>query len=294
MVERRLGRGLDFFLSSAGAGSGGPASEVQLLEIQSILRNPNQPRLEFSEQELQELASSIRVHGVLQPILVRKKGSSHELVAGERRLRAAQMAGLERIPALVREFSGEASAVAALVENIQRTDLSAIEKAKAFRKLLEMTKGTQEQLAQQIGLDRSTVANLIRLLELPAEVQAAVSRGTLTMGHARALLGLRNGEEQQRVAEEVLRKKLSVRQLEALVASLNAAAPTAPRPVDGPPPKPAKGRPAWVSEIEETLAEALGASVRVRYGRNRSTIQIECGERADFERVYDLLKSLAT
>jgi ParB family chromosome partitioning protein len=187
MVERRLGRGLDFFLSSAAPS--GATAEVLLLEAGSILRNPAQPRQEFPDKELQELAESIRANGILQPILVRKKGASYELVAGERRLRAAQLAGLERIPALVRDLTPESSAVAALVENIQRSDLSAIEKGRAFQKLLEATKGTQETLARQLGMDRSTVANLMRLLELPAEVQAAVSRGTITMGHARALLG---------------------------------------------------------------------------------------------------------
>ena len=290
MVERRLGRGLDFFLSTGSAA--GASDEVHQLELTSILRNPNQPRQEFPEQDLRELADSIRVNGLLQPILVRKKGSSFELVAGERRLRAAQMAGLERIPALVRDLTPEASAVAALVENIQRSDLNAIEKAGAFRRLLETTKATQEDLAKQLGLDRSTVANFLRLLDLPAPVQAAVSRGTLSMGHARALLGLRNHEEQAKVADEIVRKKLSVRQVEELIATLNASAPASATEAAAAKAKPEKGRPVWLNEIEDTLSEAVGAPVSVRYGRKRSRIQIECGPREDFERIYERLKGL--
>lgn len=290
MVERRLGRGLDFFLSSGAAPTS--ADEVQQLECGTILRNPNQPRQEFAEHELKELAESIRSSGLLQPILVRKKGASYELVAGERRLRAAQLAGLERIPALIRDLTPEASAIAALVENLQRSDLNAIEKATAFRKLLDSTKATQEELARQLGIDRSTVANFIRLLELPAPVQQSVSRGTLTMGHARALLGLANHEEQARVAEEIARKKLSVRQVEELIQSLNQSAPTSAEEAKAAKQKPAKGRPVWLNEIEETLSEAIGAPVNVRYGRKRSRIQIECGAREDFERIFERLKSL--
>src|SRR5688572_9059321 len=186
MVEKRLGRGLDFFITSSGT----TGDEVTMLEVAQLVPSPHQPRREFDPGELQELSSSIRASGVLQPILVRKVGGRFEIVAGERRWRAAKMAGLERIPALVRDIADPTAAVVGLVENIQRADLNAMEKARAFDKILKLTKGSQEEIARQVGLDRSSVANFLRLLELPDEVQDLVSRGTLTMGHARALLAL--------------------------------------------------------------------------------------------------------
>lgn len=293
MVERRLGRGLDFFLS--GSQAQGSGDEVQNIEVKSIVRSPYQTRAEFRQEDLNELAESIRVSGLLQPVLVRKKGSQYELIAGERRWRASQIAGLERIPALVRDLSNEAAAAAGLVENVQRADLNAIEKAQGFRRLLQLTKVSQDEIGRQVGLERSTVTNFLRLLELPEEVQNQVSRGTLSMGHARALLGLRSADEQKEVAQAVARKKLSVRQVEELVNTLNANAPaSATDAAKAATQKIPKGRPVWLHEIEETLTEAVGAPVGVRYGRKRSRITIECGPREDFERVYELLKSLLT
>lgn len=262
-------------------------SGVVAVDIKTLAPSPHQPRKEFSADELDQLARSIRATGVLQPILVRQRGDQLEIIAGERRWRAAKLAGLERIPALIREISDDQAAVFGLVENIQRTDLNAIEKALAMQRIQRMTKASQEEVARQVGLDRSTVANLLRLLDLPEDVQAHVSRGTLTMGHARALLGLASPEEQRTVAEAIVRQRLSVRKVEALVQQLQSV---------GTPNRPAKSasgeRPVWVNEIEETLVESLGTSVRVRYGRKRSTIAIECLGREEFERVYELLKSV--
>jgi ParB family chromosome partitioning protein len=281
---------LDFFLSGSG---GGASAEEGLIQIPVGQLEPNrhQPRSDFAPEELERLSASIRATGVLQPILVRKpnkKDERYEIIAGERRWRAAQMAGLERIPALVREVSEEMAAVYGLVENLQRADLNAIEKAKAFRQIQTMIRGSQDDVARQVGLDRSTVANFLRLLELPEEVQAHVSRGTLSMGHARALLGLSDPGEQQVLAEAVLKEKLSVRQVEALVQEMNEPS------TKGSARKPGrKGeRPLWLNEIEETLVEALGTPVHVRYSAKRSRITIECLGRPEFERVYERLKSL--
>lgn len=298
MVERRLGRGLDFFLSDAAPAAPAPGAEPPQdtadVEVSRLVPNPHQPRREFSVAELEQLASSIRANGVLQPILARKVGDQLQIVAGERRWRAAKMVGLERIPAVVREMTDEAAAVISLVENVQRADLNAIEKAQAFRRLQQLLQLSQDDVARRVGLDRSTVANFVRLLELPAAVQTYVSRGTLTMGHARALLALRNADEQRTVAEEVIRKKLSVRQVEELVRSLNEAAPTGPATAGEAkaPMREKAGRPVWVGEVEQTLKDALGSSVAVRYGRKRSRIMIECIGREQFERVYELLKTL--
>jgi ParB family chromosome partitioning protein len=283
MVEKRLGRGLDFFITSPGSAG----DEITMLELSSLTPSPHQPRREFAAGELQELANSIRASGVLQPILVRKVAGRFEIVAGERRWRAAKMAGLERIPALVRDIADPTAAVVGLVENLQRADLNAMEKARAFQKIVQLTKASQEEVARQVGLDRSTVANFLRLLDLPPEVQELVSRGTITMGHARALLALATPEEIGVVATKIAKDRLSVRQVEELVQSLTTATKAA-TPASAP-----KGRPVWVSEIEETLTEALGVPVRVHYGRKRSRITLECGGRDQFERVYELLKSLA-
>lgn len=286
MVERRLGRGLDFFLSEAPRAT----DEVAQIEVGSLVPSPYQPRTEFSDEELAELSESIRASGVLQPILVRKAGKQYEIIAGERRWRAAQRVGLERIPALVREVTDHVAAVWGLVENLQRADLNAIEKAKAFAKIQALTEGTQEDVAKQVGLNRSTVANFQRLLELPDEIQQHVSRGTLSMGHARALLGLPNPDEQRRVADEIILRRLSVRQVEALVQEFGDPKPTEEAPA-APRPGGKKKREPWLVEIEETLAEEIGTPVHIRYSPRRSWITIECLGREEFERVYELLKA---
>ena len=295
MVERRLGRGLDFFLSGS-TEQASVGESVALLDVQALLPNPHQPRREFSAQELEDLAASIRASGVLQPILVRQVGGRHQIIAGERRWRAAKAAGLERIPALVREISDDQAAVFGLVENLHREDLNAIEKARAFKKIQELCNGNQEEVARQVGLDRSTVANFRRLLELPGEVQTYVSRGTLSMGQARALLGLPGAVEQKAAAEKAIRDRLSVRQVEALVQELKAGTPRAEAPPgegsdsSGEPTRKPSAPPIWLREIEDNLREALQAEVSVRYGRKRSRIPIECSGREQFERLYERLR----
>ncbi|MEM7199898.1 MAG: ParB/RepB/Spo0J family partition protein [Planctomycetota bacterium] len=287
MVERRLGRGLDFFLSGLSKTQATDEGVLQV-EVSSLAPNPHQPRRHFDPEELASLARSIRATGILQPILVRPAGEGYEIIAGERRWRAAQEAGLERIPALVREVADEAVAVFGLVENLQRADLNAIEKALALRKIRDLAKASQDEVARQVGLDRSTVTNFLRLLELPKEVQEFVSRGTITMGHARAILGLPGKDEMIAVAQEVVRRRLSVRQVEALVQDVNAKTPQAGRKRGAK----SKERPVWVAEIEETLGDVIGAPVAVRYGNRRSKITIECRGREQFEAVFERLKSL--
>lgn len=310
MVDRRLGRGLDFFLSRDKAGGsaeasaspaagepqaqvgGGAAEGLLMVELGQLVPNPDQPRQEISDEQLNELAASVRSAGVLQPILVRPADQGgYQIVAGERRFRAARRAGLERVPVVVRDITDEQSAVFALVENLQRADLNPLEKARAFRSLQSKLKCSQEEVARQVGFERSTVANFMRILDLPEAVQAHVSRGTLSMGQARALLGL-PGDEIEAAADHVIRSKLSVRQVEQFVKdSLAAASATGPE-VDKKPVKDAKGRPIWLTEIEENLVEALSTPVQVKYGRKRSKIVIECSGREEFERVYEMLKKV--
>ncbi|MCR9244434.1 MAG: ParB/RepB/Spo0J family partition protein [bacterium] len=302
MVDRRLGRGLDFFLSGGRGGAKGkpgaeetPAekdSDTLELDVKLLEPNPDQPRGPIDPEELRELAASIQSNGILQPILARKAGERYQIVAGERRWRAAQIAKLTKVPVLVREISDDDSAVFALVENVQREDLNAIEKAKAFQQLQGKLEATQEQVAKRVGLTRSSVTNFLRLLELPAAVQEHVSRGTLAMGHARSLLGLVDKELIVPMADEAIRGTWSVRALEERVREANEATTQPDKPAKTSGGKGSKNRPVWLKELEETLMDNLATPVNIRYGRKRSQIQIECGSREEFERIFERLKNV--
>lgn len=311
MVDRRLGRGLDFFLSGGrGAAAGSTPAEVapsvtaaatppkapagdETLMVQVALLGPSpyQPRKDIAAAELAELAESIKASGILQPILARRVGDRFEIVAGERRWRAAQLAGLERVPVLVRPITDDESAVFGLVENIQREDLNAIEKAKGFQLLMQKLKATQEEVAKRVGMERSTVANFLRLIDLPEEVQAHVSRGTLSMGHARTLLGLVDRDSMVKFADECIRQAWSVRALEQQVKDANQALTQPAAAANGKPAGAKKARPVWLNELEESLVDALSTTVAIRYGRKKSQIVIECAGREEFERVFQRLKN---
>ncbi len=220
-----LGRGMAALLSNAPApstvGPGGSAGRGLLqLPIEAIERNPGQPRKRFDEKKLEELALSIQEHGIVEPILVRKQGTRYRILAGERRWRAAQRAGLKEVPALVREVSDTEAFEIALIENIQRADLNAIEEAEAYDLLVREHGLTQEEVSKRVGKERSTVANALRLLRLPEEVREAVRGGQLEMGHARALLSLEGADKIRQAAQRVVREKLSVRATESLVRLL--------------------------------------------------------------------------
>ena len=304
MVDRRLGRGLDFFLSGgrsahatpAKGGSGAadsgttpaktPGEEVVMADVQKLVPGPYQPRKQMAETELKSLSDSIRASGILQPILVRRVGDRLEIIAGERRWRAAQLAGLSQVPVLVRQITDQDSAVFSIVENLQREDLNAIEKANGFKLLMLKLGATQDDVAKRVGLDRSSVANFLRLLDLPQELQAHVSRGTLSMGHARALLALGSQETMVACGEEAIRLGLSVRDLEARVKALQEASKGGAAKTTGK----SKSRPVWLNELEESLVDALGTPVTIRHGRKRSQIVIDCAGREEFERVFQRLK----
>ncbi|HEX9051850.1 MAG TPA: ParB/RepB/Spo0J family partition protein [Anaeromyxobacter sp.] len=219
-----LGRGMAALLSNAPPPSSNvaaiPGRALLMLPVEAIERNPRQPRKQFEEAKLEELAASIRAHGVMAPILVRKEGGRYRIVAGERRWRAAQRAGLAEVPAVVREASEKEAFELALVENLQRADLNAIEEAEAYEVLLESHRLTQEQIAERVGKDRSTVANALRLLKLPDDVRDLVRGGELDMGHARALLGVEDADQIRKLAQRAVREGLSVRATEALVRLL--------------------------------------------------------------------------
>jgi ParB family chromosome partitioning protein len=257
MNKPRLGLGLDALLGSDPAPVAIAESRrdgVADLPLAEIRPNPWQPRAAFDEEDLRSLAASIRASGVIQPVVVRRSAPGYELVAGERRFRAAKLAGLAAIPAVVRDVDERSMLVLALVENLQRRDLNAIEKAKALRQLMQMNTWTQEQAAESVGLSRPTVANFLRLLELPAEAQEAVSRGTLTMGHARALLATSNAALQRQLLKRIVDEDLSVRVVEKIVAG--AAPAKAGRPA-------ARRKDPAVEDLEQRLTQFFGTRVEL-------------------------------
>lgn len=312
MVDRRLGRGLDFFLSG-GRKSANPKAttplrdkvapdalaaveeageHVRMIPVGQLKPNPYQPRRDMDEAELKTLAESIRTSGILQPILARQVGKTFEIVAGERRWRAAQLAKLTEVPVLCRELSDNDSAVFALVENLQREDLNAIEKARGIRLLMDQMKATQEQVAKQVGLERSTVANFLRLLDLPASIQAYVSRGTLSMGHARTLLALPDHKIMEKTADQAIKQGMSVRATEARVKELLVAIAGGPElGQKGAKATKKKARPVWLNELEENLIEVLGTPVAIKYGRKRSQIVIACSSQKELDRIFTRLKN---
>lgn len=278
-MERRLGRGLGSLLSSEPAQQE-PRAEIQIAKIRP---NPFQPRRTFATEALAELQSSIRVHGVLQPVVLRTAPGGYELIAGERRWRAAQAVGLKSLPAVVRDnVSDQAMLELALIENLQRSDLDPIEKAMGFRQLIDQGL-TQDQVAEQVGMQRSTVANFLRLLELSANVQKTITEGLLTMGHARALLGLSEKSRQDELCALAIRKGLSVRDVEGRVRELQGRSTEKVKPISPPPPP-------WVREMESKMRSHLGTKVQVKNGEGyQGSIVVEYHGRDDLDRLYSLL-----
>jgi len=280
-MERRLGRGLGSLLTKPA-----PTDQQSSLELDRIRPNPFQPRITFDPEGLEELKSSIEAHGVLQPIVVRVappdgNGDAYELISGERRCRASRLAGKTTIPAVVRSgVRDDEMLELALVENVQRRDLDPMERARGFRQLIDSANLTQEQVAQRVGLQRSTVTNHLRLLELPELVQDAVAQGMLSMGHARALLGVEDADSQTALLEATVRGDLSVREVEKRVRALRA-------PVAETVSKEAKGREErapWISEIESRLRQSLGTKVHLKNGAEyRGQIVIDYYDQASLE-----------
>ena len=279
MVPKRgLGRGLGALLSSS-PGDGETLIEVPLGEVTP---NPNQPRKSFSPAGLDELAASIKTSGVLQPIVVRRTGHGYELIAGERRWRAAGQAGLERIPVIVREATDAESLELALVENLLREDLNPIEEADAYNKLLAQFGWTQEELSEKIGKDRSSIANSLRLLRLPDTIQDDLKAGRLTMGHARALLALPLPSDQLKLRDEILRHSWSVRATEEGV-NLRRAVKTVRR-----------RRSAELAALEDALQQALMTRVKIIGHDRRGRIEITYATGEELERIASTLTNGST
>ena len=275
MNKRGLGRGLGALLGSEPEAS--PTEPSLEIPLDRVHPNPRQPRKHFDPAALAELTESIRASGVIQPIVVRRDGDDYELIAGERRLRAARQAGLEKIPAVVREVTDAQSLELALVENLLREDLNPIESAEGYRQLLADFGWTQEQLGQRIGKDRSSIANALRLLKLPAPIQDDLRSGSLTMGHALSLLSLTTPEEQMKLREQILAHSWSVRATEADVKRRRTGAAAAPR------------RSAELAAFEQALQRALQTRVRIVGNDKRGRIEIVYATPEELERLGGLL-----
>lgn len=269
-----LGRGLNALISEANAETGNEPEAV--LSISEIVRNPNQPRKTFDEDKLAELADSIRQNGVLQPILVRRKGQKYEIVAGERRYQASKLAGLKEIPAVVREIDDDKVFQLALIENLQRSDLSPIEEAKGYKQLLTSQSLTQEELAKILSKSRSAIANTLRLMDLPVEVQHMMEQGLLTAGHARAILAVPSEEGRIKLAKKVVTESLTVRQTENL-APLFSVEHTETRT--------RVAAPQSFKRAARELRKMLDTNVKVKQVRGKNKIEIEFKDEDELARI---------
>ncbi len=288
-----LGRGLAEIIAqgvrpSSGETAPAPsAGGVRQIPLAQVVANPRQPRLHFIEEPLEELVASIREHGVLQPISVRSRGDQFEIIAGERRFRACQKAGLAAIPAIVRSVTDVEAYELSLIENLQREDLDPVEEARGYHRLAEDFSLTQEQIAQKVGKNRATVANAMRLLDLPGEIQSYLSQGRLSSGHAKAILSLPDAEGQVRVAQDLIKQGLNVRQTERLIARLRAPAPggrpRAERPAAG------GEQPTHLKALEEALQQKLGTRVQIRASGNGGHIEIQYYTPGDLDRLLQIL-----
>ncbi|MGN7399050.1 ParB/RepB/Spo0J family partition protein [Cytobacillus praedii] len=278
-MAKGLGKGLNAFFTNMETVKEESVQEVRTKELRP---NPYQPRKVFDKEAIEELKQSIIEHGILQPIIVRKSIKGFEIVVGERRFRAAKEAKLETVPVVVRELNEQQMMELAVLENLQREDLSPIEEGAAYQLLMEKLKLTQEELAKRLGKSRPHIANHIRLLSLPPKIQALISEGEISMGHGRALLGLRNKDKLQAVVEKTMKDHLNVRQLEQLIQQLNDV----PRETK----KPVQQKDIFIKERESSLRDRFGTTVTIKQSKNKGKIEIEFFSKDDLDRIIELLE----
>jgi ParB family chromosome partitioning protein len=284
MNKRPLGRGLSALISTGSPPA--DSDEIRDIEIDLIRPSHQQPRTTFDQPRLEELAQSIRTSGIIQPLLVRPRGGLFELVAGERRWRAAQLAGLARIPAIIREIPDEKLLELALIENIQRQELNPIEEANAYKRLIESLNITQEEVAQRVGRDRTFITNYLRILKLPSEIQSLLENEKLSFGHARALLGLADVILQRRYAQKIVKHNWSVRETERRIKNAAQDRPVTSKRI----PKPEDPN---IRSAEAKLRRRLGTQVRILPARAAISgkIEIEYYSSPDLDRLYSILMS---
>ncbi|HQD69956.1 MAG TPA: ParB/RepB/Spo0J family partition protein [Limnochordia bacterium] len=275
MSRQALGKGLRSLIPQSDTLNRNLVSQI---EVDKITANPFQPRKHFDQEKLEELAESIKNHGVLEPIIVRRAGGEYQIVIGERRWRACQLAGLATVPAVVKELSDREMTEMALIENLQREDLNAIEEAEGYQILIDEFSLTQEEVARSVGRKRSSVANALRLLSLEPQIKQMVAEGRLSRGHAKVLLSVNPGKQRMSLAQKVVEEDLSVRQLEKLIQQK---------------PKPGKDkacRDPEVQMVQDELQRLLGTKVRVTYKRGKGKIEIEYYSDDELERIIELLR----
>jgi len=283
MERKALGKGLGALIPEAPVDSSGhKKEEIIYVHAEQVKANPFQPREDFNQQNIDELAQSIKEKGVIQPLLVRRKGDNFELIAGERRLRAAKSMGLKEIPVIVRDVSDQDSLELALIENIQREELNPIEEAHAYQHLMDKFQVTQEKISEVLGKSRVSITNTLRLLKLPHEIQGEMKKGRISFAHGRALLEIEDSNYQRKIAQEIITKGLSVRELESLIKS--ARPKSAKRSIS-------QGqREPLVAILEEQLQHALATKVRVSKRKKRGHITIEFYSPEDLQRIVNVIK----
>ncbi len=282
-MHKALGKGLEALIPGVTL-NGGDVSlseSITHVKLDNIIPNKYQARHYFNEQKIKELAASIQTNGLVHPLLVRRRDDGYELIAGERRWRAAKEAGLADVPAIVKEVNDAEMFELSLVENIQREDLNPLEEAEAYRQLMDNFNLSQEQLAQRIGKDRSSVANMLRLLKLPDEVKTEILNGNVSAGHARAIMGLESLEDQESLAQRITGEKLSVRETEEVVKKLRRISITT-----------TKQKNVHITEAEEELQRALGAHVNIKYRRGKGKIEVKFYSEDDLQRIMNVMKGV--
>jgi len=277
MGKKALGKGLDALISG-GYESDESADSVQSIHVEEIVPNRFQPRKSFDEDKIRELAQSIKENGMIQPIVVRRIGAQYEVIVGERRVRAAREAELSVVPAILKEYSDDSVLELALIENIQREDLNPVEEAFAYKMILEKDRITQEELAKRVGKSRSYIANMVRILDLPESIIENVSRGTISVGQAKALLSIDEETRKIALAQRIIKEGITVRDLERMTRNRNVPRGTPAKTVDP-----------YVEELEEKLRERLGTKVKIDYRKGRGTVKIEFYSDDELERILDIV-----
>jgi ParB family transcriptional regulator, chromosome partitioning protein len=275
-LARGLGKGLEDLLQAK-------EEEIREVSVKELRPNPYQPRKVFEQKAIDELKESIQEHGILQPILARKSIKGYEIILGERRFRAASEAGLKTVPVIIKDYSEEKMMEVALIENLQREDLNPVEEAQAYQKLLDHLEITQEELASRVGKSRPHIANHVRLLQLPKPVLELLSNGMITMGHGRALLGLKKKSKMQQVVQRITDDGLNVRQLEKLIQDINMNVSRGTK-------KKAPQTNVFFKEKESSLRDRFGTSVTIKKSKRKGKIEIEFFSQDDLERILDLLE----
>jgi ParB family transcriptional regulator, chromosome partitioning protein len=280
-MAKGLGKGINALFQNVQATQN--EESVQEVKLKEIRPNPYQPRKVFDPGAIEELKESILEHGILQPIIVRKSIKGYEIVVGERRYRAASAAKLEVVPVVVRELSDQQMMELAVLENLQREDLTPIEEGAAYQMLMDKLKITQEEVAKRLGKSRPHIANHIRLLALPSPIRELISEGKLTMGHGRALLGLKNKKNLSPLVNRVLKESLNVRQLEKIVGEMNGNVSRETK-------KPEKKKDVFIKEQESMLRERFGTTVTIKQSKKKGKIELEFFSKEDLDRILDLLQ----